>query len=202
MSLVDSSYYPQIVKSIKEGIDTTSKLIDLTDVEFRVLVFPERTIPRIGMSGVGPNASQIYILLNPDHPKFDEAIGKHIVETIPHEYHHTLRHRTVGYAKNLFESMISEGLASYFAMEVCDMDISVYCRALSEDQFKEWKEKAEKMWFEEEFDHLEWFVGLKKTIPKNAGYTIGFSLVIDYMKKHPSETAVSLYNTPAEKFLE
>jgi uncharacterized protein YjaZ len=55
--------------------------------------------------------------------------------------------------------------------------------------------------FDREFDHLEWFVGLKKTIPKNAGYTIGFKLVSDYLQKHPNETAVSLYATPADSFL-
>jgi uncharacterized protein YjaZ len=202
MALVDSSYYSQIIKSIKQGIDTTSKLIDVTDVEFRVLVFPSKTIPRIGMSGVAPNNKHIYILLDPAHPKFNEAITTHIVQTIPHEYHHTLRYRTVGYGNNLFESMISEGLACHFAIEVCKIDTPDYCKALNKEQFKEWKEKAEKIWFNSDYDHLEWFVGLKKTIPANTGYTIGFSMVSDYLRKHLGETAASLYKTSADKFLE
>jgi uncharacterized protein YjaZ len=201
MTLVDSVYYPQIVKNIKSGIDSTSKIIDVQDVEFRVIVFPERTIPRLGMSGAVPDDKHIYILLNPAHPKFNEAINIHIVQTIPHEFHHVLRYRTVGYGRNLFESMISEGLASHFAMQVCKIDTPEYCKALSTEQFKEWKEKAEKMWFDSNFDHLEWFVGLKGTIPKNAGYTIGFRMVSDYLKRHPGETAASLYKTPADSFL-
>lgn len=201
MSSVDSKNYSTIINSIKKGIDTTSRLIDVKNVDFRVLVFPERTIPRIGMSGAAPNDKQIYILLNPNHPKFDEAITTHIIQTIPHEYHHTLRYRTVGYGNNLFEAMISEGLACHFAIEVCKMDTPDYCRALSEEQFKEWKEKAEKVWFNSDYDHLEWFVGLKKTIPANTGYTIGFRLVSDYFKKHPGETASSLYKITADKFL-
>ncbi|MCI0515468.1 DUF2268 domain-containing protein [candidate division KSB1 bacterium] len=202
MSLVDSAHYPQIIKSIKLGIDTTSKVMDVTDVEFRVLVFPSKTIPRIGMSGAAPNDRQIYILLDPAHPKFDEAISTHIVQTIPHEYHHTLRYRTVGYGNNLFESMISEGLACHFAIDVCKIDTPFYCKALTDEQFKAWKTKAAKIWFNPEYDHLEWFVGLKKTIPANTGYTIGFSMVSDYLKNHPGETAASLYDTPADKFLE
>jgi uncharacterized protein YjaZ len=201
MSLVDSVYYPQIVKNIKLGIDSTSKIIDVENVEFRVMVFPERTIPRLGMSGAAPDDKHIYILLDSNHPRLNEAINVHIIQTIPHEYHHTLRYRTVGYGRNLFESMISEGLACHFAMQVCKIDTPEYCKALSAEQFKEWKEKAEKMWFNSNFDHLEWFVGLKGTIPKNAGYTIGFRMVNDYLRKHPGETAASLYKTPADSFL-
>jgi uncharacterized protein YjaZ len=201
MSLVDSSYYAQIIKNIKSGIDSTSKFIDVKDVEFRVMVFPERTIPRIGMSGAAPDDRHIYILLDPAHAKFNEAVNVHIFQTIPHEYHHTLRYRTVGYGNNLFEAMISEGLACHFAMDVCKIDTPFYCRALSEEQFKEWKAKAEKIWFNPEYDHLEWFVGLKKTIPANTGYTIGFRMVSQYLKRHPGETAASLYKTPADRFL-
>ena len=61
MSLIDSSYYSQIVKNIKKGIDSTNKYIEFKNVEFRVLVFPERTIPRLGMSGVAPNKKQISV---------------------------------------------------------------------------------------------------------------------------------------------
>ena len=106
MSLIDTSFYTQIVENVKRGIRATGEYIIFENVEFRVLVFPERTIPRIGMSGVAPNTSQIYILLDPDHPKLDEAINTHIFQTIPHEYHHTMRYRTVGFGKNLFEALV------------------------------------------------------------------------------------------------
>ena len=202
MSMVDTSYYSTIVRSIKLGIDTVSKIIPLDSVEFRVLVFPEKTIPRIGMSGAAPNGRQIYILLDPNHPKFKEAITTHIIQTIPHEYHHVLRYRTVGFGDNLFESMISEGLACHFAIQVCKIDTPFYCQALSEEQFKTWKANAEKVWFEKDFDYLEWFVGLKKTIPAHTGYTIGFAMVGDYLKKHPGSTAASVYAVPASAFLE
>ena len=55
MSLIDSSFYSPIIENIWRGIDSTGKYIEFTDVEFRVLVFPERTIPRLGMSGVATN---------------------------------------------------------------------------------------------------------------------------------------------------
>jgi uncharacterized protein YjaZ len=98
--------------------------------------------------------------------------------------------------------MISEGLACHFAIQVCKIDTPFYCQALTKEEFDKWKANAEKMWFDKDFDHLEWFVGLKKTIPANTGYTIGFAMVSEYLRKHPGSTAASLYATPADSFRE
>lgn len=199
MSLIDTVLYTQIVENIKKGIEATDKYIEFENVEFRVLVFPERTIPRLGMSGVAPNTKQIYILLDPDHPKLDEAINTHIFQTIPHEYHHTMRYRTAGFGENLFEALISEGLACHFAMEVCQIDAPEYCVAYSEQEIDRWVSEAKRMWFQKEFDYYDWFVG--RTKPRNIGYAIGYSIVEDYFKEHPEEKASTLYATPAESFL-
>ena len=199
MSLIDSSFYSQIVKNIKKGIDSTNKYIEFKNVEFRVLVFPERTIPRLGMSGVAPNKKQIYILLDPDHPKLDEAINTHIFQTIPHEYHHTMRHRTSSLSKTLFEALISEGLACHFAMEVCNIEAPKYCVAYNETELNKWTSEAEKIWFSNEYDYFDWFVG--RTKPRNIGYAIGYRLVKAYLDQHPYKNASSLYATPADRFL-
>ena len=96
--------------------------------------------------------------------------------------------------------MISEGLACHFAIQVCNIDTPFYCQALTKEEFDTWKANAEKMWFDKDFDHLGRFVGLKKTIPANTGYTIGFAMVSEYLRKHPGSTAASLYATPADSF--
>lgn len=199
MSLINPIYHHQIVHNIKKGIDSTSNHIYVNSIEFRVVVFPERTIPRIGMSGVAPNKTQIYILLDDKHPKLEEAIYKHIYETIPHEYHHTMRYRTIGFGENLFETLISEGLACHFAMEVCKIDPPKYCVAYSEEIINEWLIAAKEMWFDEEFDYYDWFVGRNK--PRNIGYALGFRLVQDYLDQHPGETAASLHAVKAINFL-
>jgi len=162
MSLVDKKYHPQIIENIKLGIDTTSKVIPVVNVDFRVMVFPERTIPQIGMSGVGPNGKQIYILLDPAHPKLDEAINTHIIQTIPHEYHHTLRHRNVSFSQTLFEALISEGLACHFAIEVCKTDTPQYCKGNNNQELEYWKTQASKCWFSSDYDYFDWFVGRTK----------------------------------------
>lgn len=199
MSLINPLYHPQIIDNIKKGIDTTSKYLCVENVEFRVLIFPERTIPRIGMSGVAPDKKHIYILLDNNHPKLYDAINTHIFETLPHEYHHTMRYRTVGYGENLFETLISEGLACHFAMEVCKIDAPEYCVAYNKETIKEWLSIAQATWFEKDFDYYDWFVGRDK--PKNIGYALGYYLVKEYLDQHPNQTASSLHSVSAEVFL-
>ena len=142
MDEVAQSLHPLIIKMIKLGIDSISKHIEVKDVEFRVLVFPEKTIPRLGISGSAPNKEHIYILLNPSHAKFYEAITVHLIPTLAHEYHHTLRYRTVGYGKNLFEAMIIEGLADHFCLEVTKIDTPSWSQALSDSGLSLWKKQA------------------------------------------------------------
>lgn len=199
MNLVDSIFHPQIIENIKQGVELTDEFIDFTNVEFRVMVFPERTIPRLGMSGVAPNTKHIYILLDPHHPKIEEAINKHIVQTIPHEYHHTIRYRTVGFGSNLFEALISEGLACHFAMQVCNTEAPEYCVAYNDQQIDERISKAEAMWFNEEYDYFDWFVG--RTKPRNIGYALGYRLVANYIDQHPGSSASSLSDVPAIQFI-
>ncbi len=106
--------------------------------------------------------------MDPDHPKLNEAINTHIFQTIPHEYHHTVRNRTVGFGENLFDALISEGLSCHFAMEVCNIDAPEYFVVYSKKIIGEWMSEAEKIWFQKEFDYYDWFVGRSK--PKNIGY--------------------------------
>jgi uncharacterized protein YjaZ len=121
------------------------------------------------------------------------------VQTIPHEYHHTLRQRTVGPNTTLLESLISEGLACHFAIEVCKTDTPQYCKITNIEEFEYWNKRAKNAWFDKEFDYFDWFVGRSK--PRNIGYTIGFNMVNEYLKKHKNESASSLYNAPALKFI-
>jgi uncharacterized protein YjaZ len=116
------SLQPLIIEKIKLAVHEVSKIIELENVEFRVVVFPERTIPSKGMSGVAPDTEFIYILLNPDHPRLLKTITEEMVATIAHEYHHTLRHRTFGYVTTLFDAIVSEGLADHFSTEVTGLD--------------------------------------------------------------------------------
>ncbi len=194
------SLHPLIINRIKLSVRSINKIIQVKGVEFRVVVFPERTIPRTGMSGAAPNKEHIYILLNPSHPLLAKSIAEELVATIAHEYHHTLRYRTVGYGSNLFEAMVSEGLADHFCLEVTG-EVPPWSTPMSEESLLFWRTKAEKEWFNPQYDHLGWFIGLNSEIPRGTGYELGFRIVKDYLEEHPQERASTLYAVRADNFL-
>jgi len=195
------SLRPLIIDRIKSAVKAIDRLVEVKNVEFRVLVFPERTIPRLGMSGAAPDAKHIYILLDPGHPRLSKSIREELVSTLAHEYHHTLRNRTVGFGSNLFEAMVSEGLADHFSMEVTGGGPPPWCTALAGADLALWRARAEKEWFNPDYDYLAWFIGRNSNIPRDTGYTIGFCVVEEYLAAHPGARASTLYGVSAAAFL-
>jgi len=189
-----------IIDRIKLAVREIGEVVAVEDVEFRVLVFPERTLPEKGMSGVAPNGEQIYILLDPDHPRLQRSLADEMVAVIAHEFHHTLRNRTIGLGSNLFETIISEGLAEHFCMEVTGED-PPWANQISAEELAPWRIRAEQEWFEPEYDYFAWFVGIGTEFPRGTGYSIGRDIVGDYLAAHPEARASTLYATPADEFL-
>ena len=70
-------------------------------------------------------------------------------------------------------------------------------------QFKKLYQKAKKEFDNFNYDHKAWFfVGsLKDNIPRWAGYTIGFTMVGNYLKKHLDKKPSNLYLTKIEEFI-
>lgn len=190
---------PLIVDRIKLAVDSISRVLEVIDVEFRVLIFPERTIPAKGMSGAAPNEDHIYILLDPDHPRLAKSLSEELVPTIAHEYHHTLRKRTVGYVSNLFEAFVSEGLADHFAEEITG-ETPPWSDPPPEEVVVAWRAEAERVWLEPQFDYAAWFVGLNSDIPRGTGYAIGRRIVEEYLASHPNQRASTLFDVSAREF--
>jgi len=190
---------PLIIDRIKLAVREIDAVVLVENVEFRVLVFPERTLPEKGMSGVAPNGEQIYILLDPDHPRLQKSIADEMVATIAHEYHHTLRKRTVGFGTNLFEAIISEGLAEHFCMEVTGED-PPWANQIPDEELAPWRARAEQEWFQPEYNYFAWFVGIGTEFPRGTGYSIGRNIVAEYLAAHPGVRASMLYSTPADEF--
>jgi uncharacterized protein YjaZ len=194
------SLRPMIVEGLKRAVREIGEILDVTDVEFRVVVFPERTLPSKGMSGAAPDGRHIYILLDPDHPRLVTSLRDELVAVIAHEYHHTLRNRTVGFGSNLFEAIISEGLAEHFCMEVTGTD-PPWATQIPDPELAPWWERAEREWFASEYDYYTWFVGIGTEFPRGVGYSIGRRIVAEYLSAHPEERASTLCAAAAERFL-
>ncbi|MBN1505867.1 MAG: hypothetical protein JW955_03430 [Sedimentisphaerales bacterium] len=191
---------PLIIERIKRAVSEVGKIVAVTNVEFRVVVFPEKTLPDKGISGVAPNKEDICILLDPTYPRLRKSLSEELVAVIAHEYHHTLRYRTVGSGATLFEAIMSEGLADLFCMEVTGHE-PPWAKQIPKEELAPWRAKAEKEWFNSDYDSLAWFVGLNSDIPRGTGYSMGRNIVAEYLAAHSEDRPSTLYATPAREFL-
>lgn len=152
--------------------------VDRVDVAFFV---GKKVIPETGDLGYA-RRNWIRITVDPSHKNGIEFIvEKRLPKTLAHELHHVARMRGVGYGKTLLEAIVTEGLADHFSDSLYPEPKSPWIDALSEVEIKTTWEKAKTL-LNKKYNRAEWFFG-KGSIPRWAGYTIGYRLVGDAIKK-------------------
>ncbi len=130
------------------------------------------------------------------------TIDDNLERTLIHELNHAARWQTVGYGDTLLEAMISEGLADHFEKEITNKNPNPWSVALGKSQIKQMMERAENEYNNKNYNHNEWFFGSKeKGIPKWTGYTLGYNLVAEYLKKNPDKKPSQLHALRAEEFI-
>jgi uncharacterized protein YjaZ len=157
-------------------------------------------IPEIGIGGFTPYSYLIFISLDPTFPNLKKSITGQFSRTLAHEIHHAIRSKYVGYGNTLLEALITEGLADHFDLEINQTKPQIWDIALNKKQIENFKKLATKEFFNKKYYHNNWFFG-SKNIPKWTGYTLGFNLVADYLKKHPNQKPSTLFDTKAEEFI-
>jgi len=197
-------YEAQLRSLSASAISAAEKIIALGDIDIVLYDNPEGTIKDLaGIGGYCPLANTIFISLDPRREGFRESIENELSYYIVHEIHHAMRFRTPIEKETLFEAMISEGLADHFAMEVMGRkEVQPWARALPQDQKETILKLASDVWHEPTYDHAAWFYGSKsESIPRWAGYTLGYDLVHTYLTSHPDAQASSLISVDAAVFL-
>ena len=192
-----------IEAKFKESVAKVQAKIPVDNVSVVMLDKPEHTILETGEGGYAYNAYNLEIYLNPDFPNFKEAVlGDNLERVLAHELHHCLRWADPGYGETLLEHIISEGLADHFEVEVNGGKPGIWAVRLTPEQISEWLEKAKPLFSSKDFDRNAWMFGsAEKDMPKSIGYSLGFHLVGEYLKQHPTEKASTLYNKKAEAFM-
>ena len=182
------------------AISKITQLLPVKDVDIVLFDNPKQTIDHLGIGGYTPSQHLIYISLNPKKEKFSLHIENDLPRTLAHELHHALRWRNPGYGETLLEAMVSEGLADHFVLEVAKGAPDLWDTALAEDQKRKYFEMAAEEYFNKAYNHRKWFFG-SSTIPHWTGYTLGFSLISQYLKNHPDKKASTLYSEKAGAFI-
>jgi uncharacterized protein YjaZ len=201
-SLELKSYQRKIHSTAKAVFKAVGKVLPIKDVEVVVYKNPSATIREIGgIGGYTQVANIIFISLDPSHTNFKKAIGDELFKTLVHELHHAIRWQKP-VAETLLEAVVSEGLADHFVTEITgNKKPAPWSDCLTSGQKKNLFKKAKREWLKTNYDHSAWFFGTSKSIPRWAGYSLGYALVKDYLESHPGVTASDLVFAPAKSFL-
>ncbi|MFZ3077668.1 MAG: DUF2268 domain-containing putative Zn-dependent protease [Candidatus Aenigmatarchaeota archaeon] len=194
-------YKDRIMKVARESVKIIKKKIPIPDVDIVFYDNPEYAIPHLGIGGFNQNDNLIFVYLNPKFKNFKKTINDEMIRIIAHELYHIARWKAVGFRETLLKALVNEGLADHFELEVTNKKPQKWDTALTKKQFGVMKKRAKKEFNNKNYNHEEWFFGSKeKGIPKWAGYTIGFNLVGEYLKKHPGKKPSQLFAAKAEEF--
>ncbi|QFT97077.1 hypothetical protein FIU85_07165 [Roseovarius sp. THAF8] len=169
------------------------------DIDVVVQAWPGRAIAHLGFMGYAPTGDMIQLTFDPDNPNCAHNLGEPLERTIVHELHHVLRWRGPGYGRSLGEALVTEGLAGHFAQQLYGSPPERWECALDTKDLARSARDASAAWGDEEYDHAAWFFG---TEPAWRGYSLGFSLVRQFLKRYPDETPAKLVHAEACRFRE
>ncbi|WP_152045904.1 DUF2268 domain-containing putative Zn-dependent protease [Aureimonas psammosilenae] len=187
-------------KAVAGRIDALVAAVDRThSVDVLIKQSKWGIIPELGLGGSCYEAHLVTIAVAPASENFAASMRNgDFGSTLAHELHHPLRHASTGYGATLGEAIVSEGLADHFATEVtgCKQPMWSNAAGLGLDVVDQAKQELERV----DYDHPAWFFG-RGSLPRWAGYAIGWELVSAYLARHPTETAGALASVNADVIL-
>ena len=194
--------YVNILEEIaKKSINETVNKIPVDNVNIVFYDAKFRNTEGFGFGGYTLTNNLLMIPIDSKFESLEESVKKNLSRLIVHELYHCLRDYSFEGQPTLLESLINEGLADCFEIEISNEKPSLLDTALNENQLQKFNEQAKKEYNNKEYNHDAWFFGTTDDIPKWTGYTLGFFLVKNYLEKHPKEKPSTIYGLKAEEFV-
>ncbi|OGG11649.1 hypothetical protein A2Z00_01180 [Candidatus Gottesmanbacteria bacterium RBG_13_45_10] len=192
-----------IEEASRLAIAHVTEYIPVDNVDIIFYDHPQRAIEHLGFGGYSLTDNLVMIPVNPKFRNLEIRLKEKFVRTLSHELYHCLRHYTYAKRHTLFESLMNEGLADHFDIEINKSEPEKWDTALDKTQIEEWTNRAKEEFNSYDYNHQAWFLGSKiRNIPHWTGYSIGFSIVGKYLQKHPDKKPSHLYNVEAKEFIE
>lgn len=191
-----------IEKSSQKAIKNVRNYIPINNVDIVFYANTAGTIEHLGLGGRCISKHLVMIPINPSFPGLKISLEENLKRTIAHELYHCLRNFSFGEKRSLLQSLINEGLADHFNIEINHEKPQRWDTALDKEQLIKYMKLAEKEYNNSTYDHRSWFYGSKKeNIPRWTGYSIGFYLIDQYLKKHPDKKPSNLHTQEAKLFI-
>lgn len=195
-------YLNTIRKSVQEAVFKIEAKIPLISVDVVICDNPKATIPHLGIGGQTITSNLVMVSLDPSSKFFLSKIEEEILRTLAHELNHCARWECVGYGKTFLEAMISEGLADHFDEEISKEEPQAWSKSLNPKQIDRFLGLAREDFHNKNYNHTDWFFGSKtRKIPKWTGYSLGYYLVGEYLKRNPGKNPSDIYNLIASQFI-
>ena len=161
----------------------------------------DEVIPELGVNGFAEGRHLLHLKLNPKNANFVKHFETATPALFAHEVHHCMREGSVGYGATLRSALISEGLACHFEAEVTGRT-PFYATALSPAQVDAMLQRMLPQLDAAWYNHAAWFFGSpREEIPRNCGYSVGFSLVGNYLTRNGLKASGSV-EVPAAAFFD
>ena len=163
-----------------------------------------QVIPELGVTGyTSPTNGKIYVLVD-DHSQipYSQTLRVWLPAALSHEVHHSVRILGgPGFGPTLGESLVTEGLATAFDSQAWHGLVEPWMNAISPTQEATlWARMRQSLDTAGVAVYEQWFFG-SPGIPRWTGFTIGYHLVSDYLKRHPHASAASIVHAPADTII-
>lgn len=176
----------------------------ILDYEVDIIItapsFLMNTIPEDGISGRTYNSRLIVIVLDKNQAAITENT---LYETVCHEMSHSLRwEKLPEYSDDLFKGMILEGLATVLeekALNEVDGAPQFYLKTIldtSDAEYKRMIDTLKDSFKNTSYDYETIFYTGNETLPRWAGYRLGYY----YVKKYLKETGRSIEDATLDSY--
>ncbi len=192
---------------LREKYQVISEMLPPPDSDKTVCIYPNICLDQSVHGVVGTCAGEnILIEANP----WVGGWEKYLPWVLAHEYNHTVWGYNFYYLQgnkfqDLMTSIISEGLADSFAKDVCPDLTPSWINALTADQeAQQWNVLQEYMRLEDnmELHHRFFFGDANNNTPPFTGYSIGYNIIREFLKKRPNIGHEKLVETNPWEILE
>lgn len=192
------------IKSVSEDtIKEVKKVLPIDNIDVLVWDYPDWSIEKYGIGGHTLTSNTIAISIDSENKNINKDFNKRLKLTIIHEIHHAARLQVMGNDRSSrLEHSIREGLAEHFEIELTGKEPEVWDMALSREELDKFVEVAKTNLSTDDYLVYDWLFGNKELgVPEWTGYSVGFYLVGEFLKKNPAKKPSTLYATSANEFV-